>query len=325
MKTPDFYGKFNVLRTELKSTGAVEEYSESPSPMTGVWSNNGGFNGKGEDAALETDVATIWVTHEYGKMGNWEVKVGRDFAREFSTDSMAMLINEAAVKFMGVKDPVGMEINWNDRKYHVIGVVSDLLMQSPYRPVKQTAYFLDHGDGSWINLKLNPKKSPHESITLIESVFKKYIPLAPFDYKFVDEEYAKKFAVEERVGKLASIFAVLAILISCLGLFGLASFVAEQRTKEIGVRKVLGASVANLWRMLSKDFVLLVIISCCIAIPPTYYFLQSWLKQFDYHAEIAWWIFAAAGGGALVITLLTVSYQAIRAALMNPVNSLRSE
>src|SRR6267143_1247249 len=187
-----------------------------------------------------------------------------------------MLINETAAKFMGVKDPVGMEIKWNDRKLHVIGVVKDLLTQSPYRPVKQAVYILDHGDGSWINLKLNPKKSPHESITLIESAFKKYIPLAPFDYKFVDDEYAKKFAAEERVGKLASVFAGLAILISCLGLFGLASFVAEQRTKEIGIRKVLGASVANLWRMLSKDFVLLVIISCFISVPTANYFLQRW-------------------------------------------------
>ena len=325
MKSPDFYGKFDVLRTELKSAGAIEELAESSSPMTEVWSNNGGFDWKGKDPALQTDFATNWVTHEYGKTVNWKVKEGRDFSREFSTDSTAMLINEAAAKFMGVKDPVGMEINWNDRKLHVIGVVKDLLTQSPYRPVKQAVYLLDHGDGSWINLKLNPKKSAHESITLIESAFKKNIPSAPFDYKFVDEEYAKKFAAEERVGKLASVFAVLAILISCLGLFGLASFVAEQRTKEIGVRKVLGASVANLWRMLSKDFVLLVIISCFIAIPTANYFLQNWLKKYEYHTEISLWIFVAAGTGALVITLLTVSYQAIRAALMNPVASLRSE
>jgi len=325
MKSPDFYGKFDVLRTELKSSGAIEEYSESSSPLTGEWSHNGGFDWTGKDPALEAGFATNWVTHEYGKTVNWKVKEGRDFSREFSTDSTAMLINEAAAKFMGVKDPVGMEINWNDRKLHVIGVVKDLLTQSPYEPVKQAVYLLDHGDGSWINLKLNPKKSGHESITLIESVFKKYIPLAPFDYKFVDDEYAKKFAAEERVGKLASVFAGLAILISCLGLFGLASFVAEQRTKEIGIRKVLGASVANLWRMLSKDFVLLVIISCFISIPTANYFLQSWLMKYEYHTEISWWIFAAAGGGALGITLLTVSYQAIRAALMNPVLSLRSE
>jgi len=325
MKTPDFYGKFDVLRTELKRTGAIEELSESSSPLTEVWSDSGGFDWKGKDPALQTDFATIWVTHEYGKTVNWKIKEGRDFSREFSTDSTAVVINEAGVKFMGVKDPVGMEINWFGGKLHVIGVVKDLLMQSPYSPVKQTVYLLNNGNVNWINLKLNPKKSAHESITLVESAFKKYIPSAPFDYRFVIEEYAKKFASEERVGRLSSIFAALAILISCLGLFGLASFVAEKRTKEIGIRKILGASVANLWRMLSKDFVLLVIISCFIAIPAAYYFLESWLKKYEYRTEISWWIFVAAGSGALVITLLTVSYQAIKAALMNPVNSLRSE
>lgn len=156
-------------------------------------------------------------------------------------------------------------------------------------------------------------------------MFKKYNPAAPFEYKFVDEEYARKFGNEERVGRLASFFAILAILISCLGIFGLASFVAEQRTKEIGVRKVMGASVVNLWGMLSKDFVVLVIISFFIAMPTAYYFMNNWLQKYEYRTGIAWWIFAASGIGALLITLLTVSYQSIKAALANPVNSLRSE
>ena len=151
------------------------------------------------------------------------------------------------------------------------------------------------------------------------------IPSAPFDYKFANDEYAKKFAAEERIAKLASFFAVLAILISCLGLFGLASFVAEQRIKEIGIRKVLGASVADLWRMLSKDFVLLVIISCFIAVPVAWYFLHGWLEKYEYRTEMAWWIFGLAGAGALIITLLTVSFQSIKAALSNPVKSLRTE
>jgi ABC-type antimicrobial peptide transport system permease subunit len=156
-------------------------------------------------------------------------------------------------------------------------------------------------------------------------VFKKIIPSVPFDYKFADQEYALKFAAEERVGKLASVFALLAILISCLGLFGLASFVAEQRTKEIGIRKVVGASVFSLWKMLSRDFVMLVVISCLLAILPSYYLLAAWLKNYEYRAEISWWIFAVTFVVSLVITLLTVSYQAVKAAMMNPVNSLRSE
>ena len=160
---------------------------------------------------------------------------------------------------------------------------------------------------------------------MAEAVFKNVIPSATFDYRFVDEEYALKFAEEERIGKLASFFGILAIFISCLGLFGLASFVAEQRTKEIGIRKVLGASVPNLWRMLSGEFVVLIIVACLIAVPASYYFLSNGISRYDYRTEIAWWIFAAASSGALVITLATVSFQAVKAALANPVNSLRTE
>jgi putative ABC transport system permease protein len=163
------------------------------------------------------------------------------------------------------------------------------------------------------------------ALKAIEPVFKRYNPGSPFRYDFVDEEYAKKFSDEQRIGSLASVFAILAIFISCLGLFGLASFVAEQRTREIGVRKVLGASLFHLWRMLSVDFVILVLISCLIAIPLSMYFLSGWLRQYEYRTPMTWWVFAVACFGALAITLLTVSYQAVRAALMNPVRSLRTE
>jgi ABC-type antimicrobial peptide transport system permease subunit len=156
-------------------------------------------------------------------------------------------------------------------------------------------------------------------------VLKKYDPSQAVQYQFADEEYAKKFGNEERIGHLATVFAVLAIFISCLGLFGLASFIAEQRTKEIGIRKVLGASIFNLWRLLSKDFVILVFISLLIAMPVAYYFMHTWLENYEYRTKIGWWIFASAGLGALLITLITVSYQATKAAIANPVKSLRSE
>jgi len=164
-----------------------------------------------------------------------------------------------------------------------------------------------------------------DAISKVESIFKKYNPESPFEYHFVDEDYARKFGNEERVGKLATFFAALAVFISCLGIFGLASFTAEQRTKEIGIRKVLGASVTNLWQMLSKDFVVLVVVSCFISIPLSYYFLSQWLLKYDYRTTIAWWIFAVAAFGALFITLATVSYQSIKAAIANPVKSLRTE
>lgn len=329
MRSPDFYGKFDLLRTDLKNSGAIQELAESSSPLTAVWSNNGGFTWPGKDPNLDADFATTWVTHEFGKTVGWQFKDGRDLSREFTTDSSAIVINEAAVKFMGLKDPVGTMVKWgsdtNARTYKVVGVIKDMIMSSPYEPVKQSFYFLNYENVNWIILKLNPNKSVSESISKIEAAFKKYIPSAPFDYKFADREFAAKFAAEERIGTLSTFFAALAIFISCLGLFGLASFVAEQRTKEIGIRKVLGASVTNLWGMLSKDFVMLVIISCFIAAPIAWYFMQHWLLKYEYRTEISWWVFIAAGVGAMIITLLTVSFQAIKAALANPVRSLKTE
>ena len=329
MKSPDFHGKLNVLRTELKSAGAIEEIAESSSPLTGVWSNNGGFSWEGKDPSLDADFATIWISHDFGKAIGWQFTEGRDFSREFGTDSLSVVINETAVKFMGVKDPLGKMIKWGHgpdaESFKVIGIIKDMLMQNPYEPVKQTAYFLNKDNENWIVLKLNPNKSAGESIAKIGAVFKKVIPSAPFDYKFADAEFASKFATEERIGKLSTFFALLAIFISCLGLFGLASFVAEQRTKEIGVRKVLGATVTNLWGLLSKDFVLLVIISCLIATPLAWWFMHNWLLKYSYRTGISVWVFVVSGFGAMIITLLTVSFQAIKAALANPVKSLRSE
>lgn len=185
--------------------------------------------------------------------------------------------------------------------------------------------FYFNTEPGFLNIRLRATVSAHEALRKIETVCKEYAPDTPFDYKFVDEEYGAKFAAEESIGTLASFLALLAIFISCLGLFGLASFVAEQRTKEIGVRKVLGASVFSVWRLLSKDFVVLVLISLGIAIPVAYYFMQNWLQNYQYRTGLSWWIFAVAGAGVLVITLFTISFQAIKAAVANPVKSLRTE
>src|SRR6185369_13253595 len=168
----------------------------------------------------------------------------------------------------------------------------DMIIESPYEPVRPSLFHINKDQGNLFILKLNPSKSTQESIEKIKAVFTKYEPAVPFEYKFVDEEYDRKFQSEVRVGKLASSFAILAIFISCLGIFGLASFVAEQRTKEIGVRKVMGASVLNLWGMLSKEFIVLVIIALFIAMPVAYYFMNGWLEKYDYRTGIAWWIFA---------------------------------
>jgi len=330
-KNSDFDGKYDILRSELKNTGVVSEMSESFGKVTEIASGNGGFKWRGKDPNLDDQFGTLPVSFEYGKTIGWQFTRGRDFSRAFITDSNGMVINEAAAKYMGLKNPVGEDVSWKFqdqpmRYYKILGVVKDMIMESPYQETIPTIFMIKgHVGTSQINVKINPKVSASEALPKIEAVFKKIIPSAPFEYKFADEEYAAKFAAEERIGKLAGVFASLAILISCLGLFGLASFVAEQRFKEIGVRKVLGATVTNLWALLSRDFVQLVILSQLIASPIAYYFMHKWLMNYHYRTDISWWVFGVTCFGALLITLLTVSYQSIKAATANPVKSLRSE
>lgn len=324
LNTPDLLGHYDALRNDLLETGAVAEMCTSSSPTTDVNSSNV-LGWEGKDPNFNANFGTIAVTHDYGKTVGWQFREGRDFSRQFSTDTAAVVINETAAKYIGVKDPVGLTMTWGDKKYTVIGVIRDMVMGSPFKPVQQTVFLLDYGWANVIQLRINPSMSAGEALPRIAAVFGVHNPGAPFDYRFVDAEYAQKFAGEERIGKLASFFAILAIFISCLGLFGLASFIAERRTKEIGVRKVLGASTYNVWRLLSKEFMTLVLISCLISAPIAYYYLQAWLRQYEYRTEISWWIFAFTGLGALAITILTVSFQSLKAALANPVKSLRSE
>ena len=316
---------FEAVRTELINAGAIVEMAESGSPTTSVWNSNGGFDWEGKDPNQAVDFPNNAVTIHYGKTIGWELVEGRDFSDEFASDSSAFIMNEAAVKFIGLKDPVGKVIHWNDEPFTIVGVVKNLLVQSPYQPVRAAFWHLSDGQENVFLLKINPNSNVKDALSKIEEVFKRVNPAFPVEATFVDEEYTRKFGNEKRIGELATFFAILAVFISCLGLSGLAAFVAEQRTKEIGIRKVLGASVANLWRMLSQDFVVLVIISSFLAVPIAYYFISDWLKQFEYRTEVSWWVFMISVFGAVAITLLTVSYQAIKASLMNPVKSLRTE
>ncbi len=326
----DFLGKYGVLRNELKNTGAIAEVAESESPVTGVSSSNGGFNWKGQNPGIEQNFGTLTVSPEYGKTIGWQFVDGRDFSRAFISDSSGFVLNEAAVRYMGLKNPVGETIHWKskwnhvDKDYKIIGVIKDMVMDSPYASVKPTIFRIG-GNENYIFIRINPSTSVAAALPEIAGVFKKIIPSIPFQYRFADEEYAKKFATETRIGTLTSFFASLAIFISCLGLFGMASFMAEQRTKEIGVRKVLGATVFAIWRLLSKDFVTFVIIALLVAAPVAFLFMHKWLQNYQYRTPIAWWIFAVTGAGTMLITLLTVSYQSLKAALANPVRSLRSE
>lgn len=323
--SPDLWGKFETIKNELLKSGAIMNMAESSSPVTEIWFNDAGINWEGKDPNQQSDFATLAVTHDFGEIMGWDFILGRDFSRDFATDSTAVVLNETAVRFMGLKDPLNTEIIRNGKKSKVIGVIKDMIMTSPYEPVKQTIFRLDYNENTLMNIRLNPSLSATDALTRIEDVFTSLFPAVPFDFKFTDEEYALKFAGEERIGKLASLFAFLAIFISCLGLFGMSSFVAEQRKKEIGVRKILGASVVRLWKMLSVEFIWLVIISCLIATPIAWSFLNNWLQHYQYRVEISIWVFILASAAAIVTTLLTISYQIIKVSVVNPVNSLKAE
>src|SRR5688572_33251228 len=323
---PEIRDHYEAIRTELKNSGAIEEMAASNSPLTQIWNTNGGFEWEGKDPNMAVDFPNNIVSYEFGKTVQWKIKNGRDFSREFATDSAAFIINESAAKFFGFNNPVGKVLKWNGEPFTIIGMVSDIMQESPFYPVRPTLYHTRGYDNMYnLILKLNPQQNVKQSLSKIELVLKKYTPNVPFAYTFVDEEFGNKFRAEERIGKLSSYFAVLAIFISCLGLFGMASFVAEQRTKEIGIRKVLGASVGNLWRLLSTEFFVLVLVSCIIAAPIAWYYLSTWLSNYDYSIEIKWQVFVMAALAALIITLLTVSFQAIKAAIANPTRSLRTE
>jgi len=325
MNTPDIFGHYEALRRDLIQTGAVEDMAESNSTTTQIRSNNFGFNWAGKLADFNPVFGCIAITYDFGHTVGWKVVNGRDFSRSFPTDTDAFILNESALKMSGIKNPIGKTMYWNGKDHVITGIVKDMVMESPYNKTVATVFMMKPDWANLITLRIKPTMPIHDALLKIEPVFKKFNPGSPFEYKFNDDVYARKFSDEERIGNLASVFATLAIFISCLGLFGLASFVAEQRTKEIGVRKVLGASVANLWRLLSAEFVILVVISILIAAPLTYYFMRRWLLGYQYRITISWWIFVCAGVGAISITLITVSFQAIKAAMANPVKSLKTE
>jgi ABC-type antimicrobial peptide transport system permease subunit len=327
-RSPEFKGRYQILRNELKKTGMVEEMAEANYAITSTLGWNGGFSWR--DRKYDPSFNTIFVTHEYGKTIGWEFVQGRDFSREISSDLSGIIINESALKILGLENPIGESLSWrpggSERgTYKILGVVKDMVKGSPFDPTDASIIFLSEDDLRNLYIRINPHVSVHQALPEIQRVFKAIVPSAPFDYTFADEDYAAKFKAEDRVGTLAAVFTGLAILISCLGLFGLASFVAEQRTKEIGIRKVLGASVLNVWQMLSRDFIRLVVIACFIAVPISFYFMNAWLQGYTYRIQISGWIMVFSSVSALAITVITVSYQAIKAGRMNPVRSLRSE
>jgi putative ABC transport system permease protein len=324
----DLNRNYIALKNDLLQSGLVTSVTKASSPVTDIWSNNNinDWQGKGPNETLS--LATIAVSDaDYFKTLGMQMKEGRNFKGNMGSDSLSMIINEAAATRMRFKEPLNQSIDWGQttQRARVIGVVSNALMTSPFSPAVPT-YFMLHPDrASTIMYRLSPSVSTYDAIAKLTLLFDKYNPSYPYLYHFVDESYAAKFDLETLIGKLAGLFAGLAIFISSLGLFGLAAFIAEQRTKEIGIRKVLGASVSQVWFLLSKDFMGLVLISCLIASPITLYFLQNWLQKYEYRISIRPWVFIIAAFTAMAITILTISFQAIKAAIADPANSLRSE
>lgn len=325
MNTPQIYGHYQPMRNDLVQSGAALDMSESSSATTEIYSSNNGFTWEGKAPGFDPVFGDVFCSPDFGKTIGWQVIEGRDFSGTIPSDTGAFILNESALKLTGIKKPIGKIMHWNGKDHVITGVVKDMIMTSPYKQTVATIFQMKPEWVKHITIRLHPDMPVQAALTRIAGVFKKYDPASPFEYKFNDDEYAKKFSDEEQIGHLAAVFAILAVFISCLGLFGMASFIAEQRTKEIGVRKVLGATIFNLWQLLSKDFVVLIAISTLVATPVAYYFMHNWLQGYDYRTGITWWIFAATALGTVLLTLATVSYQSITAALANPVKSLKTE
>jgi ABC-type lipoprotein release transport system permease subunit len=324
--TGDMEKNYTLIKNELISSGAASSVTKTSAPLTQAWSDSWGFEWEGKDPNDKTDFDRYSADEDFLKTTGLQLVRGRDLdLRKFLTDSTAMILNESALKVMKFKEPIGQLIKDGDQQWHVIGVVKDFILRSPYEP---THPMIIEGGKGWFNvvhIKLSNLQSTAKSLKQAEAVFKKYNPEFPFEYHFVDEEYAKKFRDEKRTAVLSAFFSGLTIFISCLGLFGLATYMAETRIKEIGVRKVLGASVTGITLLISKDFLRLVGIAFLIAAPIAGWSMETWLKNYSYRVNIQWWVFALAGAVSFIIALVTISYQAIRAAVSNPVNSLRSE
>ncbi len=317
---------FETIKTQLINTGKISNATLSSSPIIQLGNNSGDYSWQGKDPNKKLLITQEYVSAEYINTFRMKLLDGRDFKANSTADSNNIIINRSLAEIISNNDVIGKVITTNENyKFTIIGVVDNFIYNDMYGKSAPLILFNYLPNTGILNIRFNDGADINAALAATENVLKANNPGYPFEYKFVDDTFDKQFKTETLTGKLASLFAILAILISCLGLFGLAAYTAERRTKEIGIRKVLGASVSGLATLLSKDFLILVIISCLIAFPFAWWAMNNWLAGFAYHINIEWWVFAIAGLLSISIALITVSTQAIRASLANPVKSLRSE
>jgi len=315
---------FTIIKEELLKTGMISSVTRTSSPITEVWWKTPGPDWEGKPTDANMIFSGMSAEADFTKTMGIRLLEGKDFSGEPS-DSSVMLLNKAAVDAMGLKNPVGMQMKYNQKTYTIAGVTNNVVMESPYKPVDPMMMISYPGYANSIGLRLTSNAPLQKALGSVETVFKKYNPAFPFEYQFADQEFGKKFIAEELINKITNLFAGLAIFICCIGLAGLASFTIEKRIREIGIRKVLGASIQEVLALIAKEFLKLVLIAFVITVPVAWWGMNNWLQNYAYHINISIWLFIAVGAFVLLLTLIVVGLNTIRAAVANPVKSLRTE
>jgi len=315
---------FTIIKEELLKTGMISAVTRTSSPITEVWWKTPGPDWEGKPANSNMIFSGMSAEADFTKTMGIKLLAGKDFSG-MPSDSSVMLLNKAAVEAMGLKNPIGMQMTYNQKTYTITGITSNVVMESPYKPVDPMMIINYPDYSNSIALRLNSNIQPQKALNYIETIFKKYNPASPFEYQFADQEFGKKFIAEELINRITNLFAGLAIFICCIGLAGLASFTIEKRIREIGIRKVLGASVQQVLTLISTEFLKLVLIAFVITVPATWWIMNNWLQNYTYHTDISIWLFISVGALVLLLTLIVVSLNTFRAAVANPVKSLRTE
>jgi putative ABC transport system permease protein len=322
--SPDVDKNYAVIRDELYKSGMISSVTRTSSPITAIWWKTGGpdYEGKRQDATII--FSAIATDAGFSKTFGIKVLEGKDFDG-VPADTAHVMLNKAAVAAMGVKNPLGMKLRYGNTEYNVTGITDNVVMESPFKPVDPVMTFYNGNFSSFVSIRLKDDANLQQSLAVMEKIFNKHNPAFPFNYSFVDDEFSKKFVNEQLISRITNIFAGLAIFICCIGLAGLASFTIEKRTREIGIRKVLGATLQQLLALISQEFLKLVAIAFVIAVPVAWWLMHNWLQNYDFRVQISMWLFFSVGLLVLLLALAVVSANTMKAALRNPVKTLRTE